>query len=77
MRTKLEKPTQTSNRSVTNMALNLKNFSILGLRFVPRFVLQKALWRDGLNPEVSTRNEVVVAQAETIEISWNVGFPSQ
>jgi len=36
-----------------------------------RHMIQKALWRDGLNPEVSTWEEVI-EQAEIIEISESV-----
>jgi hypothetical protein len=34
-------------------------------------VIQKGLWRDNLNPEISSWDQVV-AQAEIIEISENV-----
>ena len=36
-----------------------------------RLVIQKGLWRDNLNPEISSWDQVV-AQAEIIEISENV-----
>src|SRR6266446_7924832 len=39
-----------------------------------RLQIQKALWRDGLNPEVSTWEEVI-EQAEIIEISESVVDP--
>jgi len=39
-----------------------------------RLQIQKALWRDGLNPEVSTWEEVI-EQAEIIEISESVVNP--
>ena len=36
-----------------------------------RLVIQKGLWRDNLNPEISSWDQVI-AQAEIIEISENV-----
>jgi len=41
-----------------------------------RLQIQKALWRDGLNPEVSTWEEVI-EQAEIIEISESVVDPRE
>ena len=81
MRAKLQKAIQ-GQQSVAEFVYELEElFNLVGnvperdrvLKFWNglRYEYQRALWRDGLNPEISSWDNVVL-QAETIEISCNV-----
>jgi hypothetical protein len=86
MRRKLDRAYQ-NEKSVSEYAHELEElFNMIGSiderEQVVKFwkgckpVIQKALWRDGLNPEISSWDEVI-RKAEIIEISENVMEPRE
>src|SRR5271170_5599913 len=82
MRKKLNRCYQGDNKTITEYAYELQElFNMIGAipehEKVIKFwygvkpIIQKGLWRDNLNPDVSTWEEVVT-RAEIIEIAENV-----
>lgn len=82
MRRKLNKCYQGDNKTITEYAYELQELfnifrAIADHEKVIKFwygvqpIIQKGLWRDNLNPDVSTWEEVV-SRAEVIEIAENI-----